>query len=441
LTGPAPGLIIAAPASGSGKTVLTLGLLRALVRGGCNVASAKVGPDYIDPAYHAAAVGRPCLNLDGWAMRRQTLDALVQKLSASADLVIAEGVMGLFDGAVDGTGSTADLSARTGWPVLLVVDVRGQAASAAAVVLGMTRFRSDVRIAGVVFNRIGGAGHRRAIEKAMRDVCPGIPVVGFVPRTDALHLPSRHLGLVQAGEHLDQEIFLDGAADLIAKSIDLHSLSSLARGHVTGSAGTAPPLPAPGGRVAVARDDAFGFVYPNVLEGWRAEGAAIEFFSPLAGQPPSPSADAIYLPGGYPQLHTGPLAAGRSFLDGLRRASDRGISIYGECGGYMVLGESLVDSDGRAHRMAGLLPLTTSFAEPRLHLGYRRASALDAFAFGGRGAGFRGHEFHYATILEEGSGAPLFDLSDAAGEKRGTGGRINGSVAGSFVHLIDRSDP
>lgn len=426
----APGLILAAPASGQGKTVTTLAIIRALTRGGLAVAAAKAGPDYIDPAYHAAAGGAPCFNLDVWGMRPATLAGLAGRLARDADLVVCEGVMGLFDGAADGTGSTADLAAATGWPVVLVADVRGQAASAAALLQGFAAHRSDTRIAGVIFNRTGGAGHREILSKAMAESLPEVPVLGFLPRDPALALADRHLGLIQAGEHSDLGLFLDGAADLAEAHLDLKALRGLARPGKAG--GEAPaPLPPLGQRISVARDQAFAFAYDSVLDGWRAAGAEIGFFSPLADEAPGP--DAVYLPGGYPELHAGRLAGNRVFLDGLATAA----AVYGECGGYMVLGHGLVDADGERHEMAGLLPLETSFAAPRLHLGYRRVVTLCETPLGPAGIEFSGHEFHYAAALGEGPGESLFSAHDATGRECGAAGRVAGRVAGSFIHLID----
>ena len=210
--GPAGGLIIAAPASGSGKTVFTLGLLRHLAHSGLAVASAKVGPDYIDPAFHSAASGRPCLNMDPWAMPRRSLAAVARRLGEGAEILVCEGVMGLFDGATLDSGSTADLAAATGWPVVLVVDVRGQAASAAAVLQGFAGHRTDVHVAGAVFNRVGSARHAAILGAACAATVPQVPVLGCLPRNAELALPERHLGLVQAGELADLEAFLDGAA-------------------------------------------------------------------------------------------------------------------------------------------------------------------------------------------------------------------------------------
>ena len=437
------GLLIAAPASGSGKTLVTLALLRRFRNAGLAVGSIKVGPDYIDPAFHRAASGRPCFNLDTWAMRPATLAAVLARASAEVELILGEGVMGLFDGAgPEGLGSTASLAAATGWPVVLVVDARGMGASAAALVEGFLNHRPPGReaaaIAGVIFNRVGGPGHA----ELLRAACAGlpVPVLGCLRRRAALVLPERHLGLVQAAEHADLEAFLAAAASAVAEDLDLDALAGLGRPAALdpGTGGEAP-LPPLGQRIAVARDPAFAFAYPAVLEAWRAAGAELAFFSPLDDGAPDPGADAVYLPGGYPELHAGRLAGRRRFLEGLRAAAGRGAAVYGECGGYMVLGRTLTDAEGAGHAMAGLLPVATSFAAPRLSLGYREVSLAAATPLGAAGALLRGHEFHYATPGEGEGATPLFLGRDARGRDLGPLGACAGRVFGSFVHLIDRA--
>lgn len=436
------GLILAAPSTGSGKTVVTLGLLRALRRRGVRVGSAKVGPDYIDPAFHAAASGRPCRNLDSWAMRPATLAGLVSELSRTSELVLCEGVMGLFDGAnVDPgepDGSTADLAALTGWPVLLVADVRGMAGSAAALLRGFVEHRAEVRVAGVLFNRVGGPGHRLMLERACRATLPELPILGLLPRDAALDMPSRHLGLVQALERPDLEAFLERAADWLEQWVDLEAVLALARPSALASGPGKMPLPVLGQRIAVARDAAFAFVYESMLDGWRRAGAELTFFSPLADE--APDGNSVYLPGGYPELHAGRLSGNQRFLNGMRAMAEAGGAVYGECGGYMVLGRTLIDGDGSPHAMTGLLPLVTSFAARRLHLGYRQAMLASETPFGAVGTRLRGHEFHYASVVEEGPAAPLFEARDAAGGPVGMMGLVKGRVAGSFLHVIDRVD-
>lgn len=426
-----PGLVVSAPASGQGKTTVTLAVLRALARRGVDVRPFKAGPDYIDPAFLAAAAGVPCPNLDPWAMRPATLRGVAAGGAAGGGLVVVEGATGLFDGAADGTGSTADLAAGLGLPVVLVVDARGIGTSVAALVDGFRRFRADVDVLAVVLNWVGSARHEGLLRRALA----GVEVLGCVPRDAALDLPSRHLGLVQAGEHEGLEAFLERAAALVEGCVDLGRLAALARPlRLGGEAGTTTSLPSPGQRVAVARDEAFAFAYPAVLDGWRREGAEVVPFSPLADEAPDGAADAVYLPGGYPELHAGRLAGSGRFLAGLREAAGRGAFVYGECGGYMVLGRALVDRAGRSHAMAGLLPVETSFAAPRLHLGYREIRAVADTPLGER---FRGHEFHYAREVAR-EGPALFEAWGADGEALGAQGCVAGRVAGSFLHLVDR---
>jgi len=439
---PGSGLIIAAPSSGAGKTLITLGLLRHLRETGVDVISAKTGPDYIDPAFHTAATNRPCRNLDPWAMREETLAELAGGMAAKADDIICEGVMGLFDGAVPSDdradGSTAALAEITGWPVVLVIDASKQAASAAVLAKGFAEHRKGVDVAGVIFNRVGGARHVEILTEAMKRIAPDLEIFGALPRNESLEMPSRHLGLVQAREHRNLEAFLDKAADWIGEHLDVSAMRRAMRPWPVRPKSDAPVLIPPlGQRISVARDDAFAFAYPAVLEGWRAAGSEISFFSPLTNQAPDPKADAIYLPGGYPELHAGRIASNWDFMDGLQQAADASKPVFGECGGYMVLGHGLTDAEGRRHPMAGLLPLETSFATKRLHIGYRRVTLAKAGPLGGARTRFRGHEFHFASIVEEGPGLPLFRAEDASGRELGETGLADRRVVGSFIHLID----
>ena len=365
------GLVISAPASGSGKTTVTLGLLAALRQRGLPVISAKSGPDYIDPAFHEAATGAPCTTLDAWAAGTDQLRARAVRQRGSH--LVVEGAMGLFDGAPEqdhplGTGSTADVAAALGLPVVLVLDVARMGQGAAAVVAGLAGFREDVHVAGVILNRIGSARHEAIVRGAVETV---LPVLGALPRRDDLELPSRHLGLVQAGEQGDLGTFIGRAAEWVASGCDIDAIladAALLHGDVAPPAHIEPL----GQRIAVARDLAFGFTYAHMLDDWRALGAEISTFSPLADEGPGKGVDAVFLPGGYPELHAGQLAGAVGFRAGMARAVADDALIYGECGGYMVLGEGLVDSQGARHRMLGLLRLETSFAEPKRHLGYRR---------------------------------------------------------------------
>jgi cobyrinic acid a,c-diamide synthase len=430
------GLIVAASRSGSGKTTVTLGLLAAFKRRGIAVGAGKAGPDYIDPAFHAAASGAASINLDSWAMPPDLLDALAGEAARTVELVVIEGVMGLFDGVAGPpgrTGSTADLAARLRLPVLLVLDVSGQSQTAAAVVRGLAAHHPCVRVAGVVLNRVGSARHRVLVADAIDAL--GVPVLGAVPRDATLTLPERHLGLVQAQEHGDLAARLDGLADMAQHHIDLDRVLAIAAPLNVAGAIDRPALPPPGQRIAVAADPAFTFFYPHLREGWRRGGAEIIAFSPLADEPPPNDCDACWLPGGYPELHAGPLANAHRFREGLRRfAATR--PVHGECGGYMVLGEGLEDAHGSRHAMVGLLGHSTSFATPKLHLGYREGRLLADGALGRAGSIIRGHEFHYARALSSGGDEAFLELTDALGQPVGGAGTRRRNVSGTFFHAI-----
>jgi cobyrinic acid a,c-diamide synthase len=436
-----PGLIIAAPRSGAGKTTVTLGLLRALRRRGRVVQPFKCGPDYIDPAFHAVAAGRPSFNLDSWAMGADVIATLATAPSHGADICIAEGVMGLFDGAAargqSGSGTTADLAALLGWPVVLVLDVTGQTETAAAVALGCARYRDDVTIAGVILNRVASLRHLALIAPAFERI--NMKVFGAIGREDAMALPERHLGLVQVQEISAIDDRLDSLADVIEAAIDLDAITQAARpAKAQPVRGTRRHLPPPGQRIALAQDRAFSFMYPHLLRQWRDAGAEIIPFTPLADEAPDAAADAVWLPGGYPELHAGTLAAAHVFRDGLRKLADRAVPIHGECGGYMVLGRGLEDADGGKHEMIGLLGLETSFLKRKLHLGYRRARLRADCVLGVAGTEVFGHEYHYASTVSA-VGDALVDCCDAQGIEVPEQGVRQGSITGTFFHVIDRA--
>jgi cobyrinic acid a,c-diamide synthase len=415
-----------------------LGLLRALRDRGLQVQPFKNGPDYIDPAFHRAASGRWSFNLDSWAMPGGMLDGLLGQ-AAGADLILAEGSMGLFDGVAApggcGNGATADLSERMGWPVVVVIDASGQAQTAAAVALGLARFRAGVRVAGVILNRIASPRHEALVRKGMEEA--GLTVLGVLPKRAEIAMPERHLGLVQAEEQPALQALIAEAATLMREGVDLDALVAAA----ATVARPAPParITPPGQRIALARDAAFSFVYPHLLHGWQAAGAEILPFSPLADQGPDPSADVCWLPGGYPELHAGALAAAGHYRTTLRSFA-KAKPVHGECGGYMAMGEGLVDKDGTRHQMAGLLGLVTSYASRKMHLGYRRAVLAHTIPGHASGTQLAGHEFHYSTILEQ-PDAPLAQVTDATGAIVPETGSYRlqaggGLSTGTYFHLI-----
>jgi len=428
-----PGILISAPSSGTGKTTVMLGLLRALSEDGLTVQPFKSGPDYIDPAFHRAAAGRPSFNLDSWAMDSSLISAISAEASG-ADIVVAEGSMGLFDGVATqgetGHGTSAQTAKRMGWPVILVIDVGGQAQSAAATALGFKSYDPDLPFAGVILNRVASPRHDRLTRLGMERA--GVKVLGSLPRRGDLALPERHLGLIQAVEHPDLEAAISNYAAFLRENVDLEAIKAAATSGITPASGSLPKPPAQ--RIALAQDAAFSFTYPHQLEGWRRAGAEILPFSPLANEGPDQSADLVWLPGGYPELHGGTLAAAETFRATLRNHAETK-PVHGECGGYMALGEALIDKQGHRHQMAGLLRVVTSYEKRKFHLGYRKATLnLPVLGFNA-GTALRGHEFHYSTILEE-KDAPLAQVTDADGNPVPETGSKKGHVSGTFFHLI-----
>ncbi|WP_300060721.1 cobyrinate a,c-diamide synthase [uncultured Roseobacter sp.] len=433
-----PGILISAPSSGTGKTTVMLGLLRAFAEDGLRVQPFKSGPDYIDPAFHQAACGRASFNLDTWAMG-PALFAAISAEANSADICVAEGSMGLYDGVATqgqiGFGSSAETAQAMGWPVVLVVDVSGQAQSAAATALGFQAYNPDIPFAGVILNRCASPRHERLARLGME--AAGVRVLGVLPRRGDLTLPERHLGLIQAIEHPDLDAAIAGYAAFLKEHVDIAALRNAAQGRETAVGATALPHP-PAQRIALAQDAAFSFTYPHILEGWRRAGAEITPFSPLADEAPDPSADLVWLPGGYPELHGATLAAAARFKTALRTHAETR-PIHGECGGYMALGAALIDKDGVWHEMAGLLGLVTSYEKRKFHLGYRRAVLRAGLPGHEPGTALRGHEFHYSTILEQ-PDAPLAEVADADGNPVPETGSARGMVTGTFFHLISAED-
>ncbi|MEM7256438.1 MAG: cobyrinate a,c-diamide synthase [Pseudomonadota bacterium] len=439
------GLVITAPGSGTGKTTVTMGLLGALHQRGLKVQPFKCGPDYIDPAFHTAVVKRPSFNLDSWSMTAESIRYITRNTGSTRDIAIAEGAMGLFDGAVAngayGNGAAADISAATGWPVVLVLDVSSQAQSAAAVAHGFASYREDVPVAGVILNKVASDRHERLVKQGL--AAKDITVLGTLPRNSAVSLPRRHLGLVQADELPELPAQLQELGEMTTRCCDIDAMLQLAGD----AAGQQAPCAAsanqasvpPGQHISIARDEAFSFIYPHLLNAWQSAGASVSFFSPLADESPDAQADVCLLPGGYPELHAERLTNARQFRAGiLDFAQSR--SIHGECGGYMVMGKGLVDADGKRHEMLGLLGLETSFETRQRHLGYRHAQLLQNIPGHSAGAILRGHEFHYSTLLSQ-PDEPLAQVTDPAGDpvsetgawRRGPGGN---TMSGSYFHYL-----
>lgn len=442
---------IAGTHSGCGKTTVSLAVMTALRARGLSVQPFKVGPDFIDPGFHTQVTGRESRNLDGWMVGRAYSEALFSRLLATADAAVVEGVMGLFDG-YDGlteSGSTAEMAKWLDLPVLLVVDARSMARSVAALVQGFTGFDPALRFAGVLFNRIGSPGHLDYLREAMSANLPGVPVLGGIPREASLGIPERHLGLVTAEEiRLDAE-WREKTAALIEKTLDLDLLMRCAERDFDGPGKTVEgnPGPAPPPLIAVPRDAAYCFYYPDNLEMLEAAGARLHYFSPLAGESLPPEASGLYLGGGYPELFAGQITQNPRFLPDIRRAASRGMPVYAECGGLMTLAASIEATSGERFPMAGLLPFGVRMLTRRKALGYTEVKLTGRCLLGDPGEVLRGHEFHYSEIVAEpGEGeapglARVYELAKRKGGAARREGYASGSVLASYIHLHWGSAP
>lgn len=444
-----PRLIVAAPMSGSGKTTVTAGLIAALAARGVQVAPFKVGPDYIDPGYHALAAGRPCHNLDAWMLPSDLISTVLLRRSQQADLAVIEGVMGLFDGYAgkDDTGSTAHIARLTDTPILLVLDARAMARTAAALILGLREFDPRVRIAGVILNRVGSPKHTQMLQDAIESET-GIPVVGALARDETLHLPERHLGLIPTAEPGRWQAWLDHARERIVTSVDLDAVLQLAnsanplQGRVEHHQRdhSPPGTPSQSPIIAVARDAAFSFLYEDNLDLLREAGALVHFFTPLHDAALPPGTQALYLCGGFPELYAAELAANHSMRVAIRAAAQAGMPIYAECGGLMYLTEAVEDGDGVPHAMVGILPGHSTMTK-RLTLGYRTIQAQADSWLWRTGETMRGHEFHYSVWQRPVSNGPrrippaYKIVPDQWRPEPYQEGAQMGKVIASYVHL------
>lgn len=438
------GIVIAGTHSGCGKTTVSLGLMAAWKRRGRRVAPFKVGPDFIDPGHHARIAARPSRNLDGWMLpRAYNLDAF-RRSCAGADIAVVEGVMGLFDG-YDGkteNGSTAQMAKWLGLPVLLVVDARSMARSAAALVQGFENFDPNLRFAGVVFNHLGSARHLGFLREALQDAAR-MPCLGGLMREEAIALPERHLGLVTHEEHPMDEAAIGRLADRIEQAIDVDQLSAgLPEISGPAAAPVASTRPAAPVRIGVARDPAFCFYYPENLEMIEDGGAQVIFFSPTQDASPPPDLDGIYIGGGYPELFAGPLAANASMRRQIREHSLAGMPIYAECGGFMYLCSELQDQQGRRFPMVGGFPFKTRML-PRLKaLGYRQVQLVRRTLIGAPGDVVRGHEFHYSELAAASPPAEcVYRIAGREGAPMTMEGHLLRSTLGSYIHLHFGSAP
>ncbi len=443
------GIVIAAPQSGSGKTTTTLGLLAALTRRGQRVAAFKAGPDFIDPGYHRLITGHPSINLDAWICPPSFVQQTFHHHSRNADMSVIEGVMGLFDGLGSSSteGSTAQIARLTGAPVVLVVNARGMAASAAALVSGFARFDPAVRIAGVIFNNTGGERHAALLAQAMRNHCPDVAFLGAIPRDEELTIPSRHLGLVTAADNPLPQEFIGRLAETIERHVDLELLEKCAEitRQAPGAKGReiekhSPSYSIP---IAVACDRAFCFLYEDNLRLMREAGLEPVLFSPLADESLPEGCCGMYLPGGYPELYGRELAENGSMLAAVRRAAGQGMPVYAECGGFIYLtqGIAALDPAEPMQPLAGIFPVVARMGEKRAALGYRQVELARDTLLGCQGVLLRGHEFHYSTINDMPDSVQRDFLVSRPGEAQRVEGYRHANCLASYVHLHFGSSP
>lgn len=438
--------LVAGTQSGCGKTTITLSILAALRARGLKVQPFKVGPDFIDPGFHTHVAGMESRNLDGWMLGEDYNRNLFRRLLSRADAAVVEGVMGLFDGydGMSEAGSSAQMAKWLGLPVVLIVDARSMARSAAALVYGFSRFDPGVKMAGVLFNRVAGPGHFEYLKEAMAANLPDVPVLGGISRDEGIVIPERHLGLVTADEIRPGDEWQGALAEVAERSLDLSRLLARAScDHIARlDEGGKPEGPSVGDDapvvIAVARDAAFCFYYPDNLEMLRSAGAETRFFSPLAGERVPLNASGLYIGGGYPEVHAEKLAATgeNGFLADVRRAAEEGMPIYAECGGLMALGRFIETRSGERIPMAGALPFGTRMLAKRKALGYTEVALTRPCLLGNPGMRIRGHEFHYSEIVDEGGNLPnmVYELQARKNAAARPEGYSVGSVLASYVH-------
>ena len=439
-----PRIVIAGVSSNVGKTTITAGLIAALRQQGLVVQPFKCGPDYIDPSYHARAAQRPCRNLDAWMLEDPQLLESFERACRDADVAVIEGVMGLFDGSTwdNDHASTAQIAKLLKAPVLLVVDISGHARSAAAVVLGCQKFDTEVSLAGAILNFAGSEGHAKGCADAIT-ATTGLPVVGWLARRDEISIPERHLGLVQGGSEFDANARVAEIARSVRASVNVAAVLKMATAASSLPSTTTRTRPVrvsrPQRTIAVARDEAFCFYYPENLELLTEAGASIQFFSPIAGECPPPDVDGVYLGGGYPELYAPKLAANIGLWEVLRELQARDAPIFAECGGFMALTQGLIDVEGRSWPMAGIIPGVARMTNKLAALGYRYATAIGSNLLADAGEVLRGHEFRYSTWECD----EAIPGDQVAWQVRGTraqaphdsGGISRGNLLASYLHV------
>lgn len=443
-----PRVLIAGVHSGVGKTTVTMGILLALRAAGKNPQPFKVGPDYIDPGFLSFAAGRTCRNLDSWLIPGPRLLDSFRRACAGAGVAVVEGVMGLYDGLgpTGEKGSTAEMAKLLDCPVVLVLDASALSRSAAAMVKGYLEFDRGIRLAGCFLNRVGSCGHARLVKEGIERLT-GVPVIGFLAREERLQLPERYLGLVPTAENHPWRRTLPLLAQRIKEGLDLAALQRIAQ-----QAGLLK-MPEPAGlrtdgvssagvAIAVARDEAFHFYYPENLELLERLGAEVVPFSPLRDERLPRGAAGVYLGGGFPELHAAQLSKNRALHQALRQAVGRGMPVYAECGGLMLLSSAIGSVGGRSYRMAGLVPGRVRMTDRLQNFGYQEVAACRDSILARKGERARGHEFHHSVLERPPErGGAAYEIRAARGQAKRLEGFAKGALLASYIHLHFLNQP
>ena len=441
-----PRILITGTHSGVGKTTITLGLMSVLKERGYNVQGYKVGPDYIDPSHHTAVTGRPSRNLDTWLMSRDVCLELFERSLVQADIAVIEGVMGLYDGCMDGTeyGSTAHLSKILNTPTILVIDARGMSRSAGAVVLGYKHFDKDIRIRGIILNRIKSERHYVSIKKSIEDNCD-IPVLGYLSFNEEIILPERHMGLVPSAEQELSKSAYQKIGNLMSATVDIDRLISIAS-----SVNSLPAFKKTvfvGNndrfyfRIAVAVDEAFNFYYQDNLDLLESYGVELAYFSPIYDKYLPADIDGLYIGGGFPELYAAMLASNTTMKESIRKAYKNGVVIYGECGGMMYLLEKMVDFKNKTYEMCGIFKGMTKMENKRQGLGYVTVQAQHDSLLCNNGDVFRAHEFHWSSLHVPEGTSYAYTISKCDENKTKADGLFADRVMGSYDHVHFATDP
>ena len=428
-----PRIVIAATQSGAGKTTIVTGIIAELRARGLIVQSYKIGPDYIDPGYHSLASERPSHNLDTWLISKERLKEVFLETSQDADIAIIEGVMGLYDGGKNNISSTAEVAKMLNAPVVLVIDARSMGASAAAIALGFREYDKDLKLAGVILNRIGSDNHKRIAEEALQNI--EINCLGAIKRDNSLTTPERHLGLLPTTEN-DTTTLIKKIREAIGSQIDINELINIAneaKNFTNQTINFAANTLHSTLKIVVAKDEAFNFYYPESLKVLEHSGADIVNFSPLHDKK-LPSADGIIIGGGFPEMFAAQLEANITMRESIKTAAMNNMPIFAECGGYMYLMNELIDFEGKSYKMVGIIDNSAKMNDRLQMVGYVEASLTSDCIIGKAGDIVHAHEFHFSNEVNN-IGQNAFNCVRIRNDSKYCAGFVSNNIVASYLHI------